>query len=392
VKVFSLEGLPANWKVEKLGSVVEFVGGSQPPKETFQSEPFEGCVRLVQIRDFRTDKFPTFIPKNLARRHFDETDVMIGRYGPPVFQILRGLSGSYNVALMKAVPKSAISKDYLYHLLQEPRLHHHVVANSERTAGQSGVNLTLLEAIRIPLPPFAEQRRIAEVLDRAKALRAKRRVGLAQLDSLTQSLFLDVFGDPATNEQGWPVSRIGDLGEIGTGSTPSRRIERNFGGDTPWVKTTEVDWGFITDTEEKITKRGLDSSRCKVYPVGSIVVALYGQGKTRGKAAVLAIEAATNQACGVLQPNEKYETPFLFQQLRLSYQRLRDLGRGGNQENLNLGLLSNFTVLLPPLKLQREFGRRVAAVEKLKTAQHASLVELDALFASLQYRAFRGEL
>jgi type I restriction enzyme S subunit len=121
-------------------------------------------------------------------------------------------------------------------------------------------------------------------------------------------------------------------------------------------------------------------------------VALYGQGKTRGKAAVLGIEAATNQACGVLQPNEKYETPFLFQQLRLSYQRLRDLGRGGNQENLNLGLLSNFTVLLPPLELQQEFARRVAAIEKLMRVQRTSLAELDALFASLQQRAFRGEL
>jgi type I restriction enzyme S subunit len=120
---------------------------------------------------------------------------MIERYGPPVFQILRGLPGSYNVVLMKASPKAEMSKDYLFHLLQEPRLHHHVVANSEHTAGQSGVNLTLLEAIKIPLPPLAEQRRIAEVLDRAEALRAKRRAALAQLDSLTQSLFLD----PATN-------------------------------------------------------------------------------------------------------------------------------------------------------------------------------------------------
>ena len=95
---------------------------------------------------------------------------------------------------MKASPRPSISKDYLFHLLKEPRLHHHVVANSERTAGQSGVNLDLLEAIRIPLPPLAEQRRIAEVLDRAEALRAKRRAALAQLDSLTQSLFLDLFG------------------------------------------------------------------------------------------------------------------------------------------------------------------------------------------------------
>ena len=111
---------PKGWAIHKMSDVIDFKGGSQPPKETFEYEEKEGYIRLVQIRDFRTDKFKTYIPESLAKRRFEIDDVMIGRYGPPVFQILRGLSGSYNVALMKAAPKEGVTKDFVYRLLQLP--------------------------------------------------------------------------------------------------------------------------------------------------------------------------------------------------------------------------------------------------------------------------------
>ncbi|MFO5494166.1 MAG: restriction endonuclease subunit S, partial [Cuspidothrix sp.] len=103
-------------KKRKLGEVCELVGGMQPPKSAFINNPQAGYVRLVQIQDFRRSDMAVYIPENEAKRNFDESDVMIGRYGPPVFQILRGLSGSYNVALMKAEPKPDLLKDYLYYL------------------------------------------------------------------------------------------------------------------------------------------------------------------------------------------------------------------------------------------------------------------------------------
>jgi len=249
-----------------------------------------------------------------------------------------------------------------------------------------------LKAIKITLPPLEEQRRIAEILDRAEELRAKRREAIAQLDTLTQAIFIEMFGDPVRNPKLHPVVRLGSLTKISSGSTPSRKQPENFDGNIPWVKTTEVNGYLITDTEEKITKSALQNSSCHVYPVGSILIALYGQGKTRGQCAVLGIEAATNQACGVLLPNPSYITNFLFAQLSMSYSRLRAMARGGNQENLNLGLIADFTVLLPCLPLQQEFAHRVEAVEKIKAAHCASLSELNALFASLQNRAFKGEL
>lgn len=155
---------PKGWDVYRMGDVINFKGGSQPPKDTFSYEPREGYVRLVQIRDFKSDRYLTYIPEKLAKRQFGKDDVMIARYGPPVFQILRGLSGSYNVALMKAEPKGEILKDFIFHLLQIPAYHDRVVAISGRTAGQTGVNLDLLNSFDLPLPPVSVQREICDCL------------------------------------------------------------------------------------------------------------------------------------------------------------------------------------------------------------------------------------
>ncbi|MEW5857431.1 MAG: restriction endonuclease subunit S [Cyanobacteriota bacterium] len=159
--------LPRGWEWVRLGFAVTFIGGSQPPKSKFIYQEREGYTRLIQIRDYKTDAFKTYIPNELANRPCSEDDVMIGRYGPPVFQILRGLEGTYNVALMKAEPiKSSFSKDYLFYLLQEPRIQKTVIAESERTAGQTGVRKELLNSFVVGLPPLAEQKRIVGKCDR----------------------------------------------------------------------------------------------------------------------------------------------------------------------------------------------------------------------------------
>jgi len=165
---------PKGWTTYKMGDVIEFKGGSQPPKSSFSTEDKTGYVRLIQIRDFKSDKYPTYIPKKKATRPFAKDDVMIARYGPPVFQILRGLEGTYNVALMKASPRGeGITKDFIFHLLQTPKIHDYVVANSERTAGQSGVNLDLLNHYLLPLPPLEIQETIIQTIKIAEQKKSK---------------------------------------------------------------------------------------------------------------------------------------------------------------------------------------------------------------------------
>ncbi len=158
--------IPNTWAWCRIHSFISFTGGAQPPKSTFEYEATEKNIRLIQIRDYKTDAFMTFIPKELARRFCDETDVMIGRYGPPLFQILRGLKGAYNVALMKAETNNFLmSKDYLFYMLQDSELLRTLESVSDRTCGQDGINMYVLNNYLLPIPPMAQQQRIIHYLD-----------------------------------------------------------------------------------------------------------------------------------------------------------------------------------------------------------------------------------
>lgn len=158
--------IPDEWEFSELKNVINLVGGNQPPKSKFLYEEEEDTVRLIQIRDYKSDQHKVFIRKSDAKRFVEPTDVMIGRYGPPIFQILRGLKGAYNVALMKAEPVlGSFDKDYLYYYLSNQDLYNYVNSASDRTAGQSGVNKEHLEKYPVPVVPLAEQQEIVRQLD-----------------------------------------------------------------------------------------------------------------------------------------------------------------------------------------------------------------------------------
>jgi type I restriction enzyme, S subunit len=148
-----------------LGDVCKFIGGSQPPKSVFSKTKTTDNVRLIQIRDYKSDKHLVHIPRSQARRFCKANDVMIGRYGPPLFQILRGLEGAYNVALMKAVPdETKLTRDYLFYFLKHSSVQQYVIFHSERAAGQSGLNKATLEPYPIALPSLSKQTEIVETI------------------------------------------------------------------------------------------------------------------------------------------------------------------------------------------------------------------------------------
>src|SRR5690606_33984625 len=125
----------------------------------------EGYIRLIQTRDYRTDKYITYIPIELAKKFCKKDDIIIGRYGPPIFQIFKGLEGAYNVALMKAIPNlDIVDKDYTYYFISRPELRSYLEGLSQRSGGQTGVEIDRLNEYPFPLPPLPEQQKIAEVL------------------------------------------------------------------------------------------------------------------------------------------------------------------------------------------------------------------------------------
>lgn len=262
-----------------------------------------------------------------------------------------------------------------------------------KTTGIINLQLTrYLEKSNISLPPLEIQKRIAKNLDDATALRDKTEQLLKEYDALAQSIFLDMFGDPVANNKKIDKIAIGKITNVSSGSTPSREKESYYDGNIPWVKTGEVNGKIILETEEHISEEGLKNSSCKIYPNGSLIIAMYGQGKTRGQVGILGVPAATNQACAVLYPSEKMNFIFLLQLLKLCYEDLRRLGRGGNQPNLNAGLIKNYSVLFPSIELQNRFAEKISLIEKQKELAKQELKESEDLFNCLLQKAVKGEL
>jgi type I restriction enzyme S subunit len=244
---------------------------------------------------------------------------------------------------------------------------------------------------RIPLPPLAEQRRIAEVLDRAEALRAKRRAALAQLDSLTQSLFLDLFGDPARNTKRLPTISLGNLGEWSSGGTPPRSREDYFDGSIPWFSSGELNTMFVHESEEHVSTEALHETTAKAVPKGALMLGMYDTAAL--KASIAGVKCSCNQAIAFATIDSAIaETVFVYFAIVIGREHFRRLQRGVRQKNLNLSMVREISIPRSALKQQQEFARHVTAIEKLKVWHQASLEELDALFTSLQHRAFRGEL
>ncbi len=267
----------------------------------------------------------------------------------------------------------------------------------------AGVGGSLLRArpahvakVVIPLPPLAEQRWIAEVLDRAEALRAKRRAALAQIDSFTQSLFLDLFGDPATNPKGWPISLVADV----QGGLQVTRTRKNLPHEVPYLRVANVYRGFLNLSEIKtIPATDAEVARTRLVKDDLLIVERHANPAEIGRGALW-----DGSISGCIHQNHIIRARFVSANVVPLYAckylnspsgRRHLLRAGKTTSGLNTISVSEVRgtpVALPPVSLQSEFARRVTAVEKLKTAQRASLAELDSLFATLQHRAFRGEL
>ena len=169
----------------------------------------------------------------------------------------------------------------------------------------------------------------------------------------------------------WNTRPLGDIASVSAGGTPSRRVAEYWDGDIPWVTTTEITGGLIRETAQWITELGLVNSAAKLLAPGTLLLALYGQGKTRGKVALLAVRAATNQACAAIVVSPAASRMFVFHVLVSRYTSIRGLSNSGSQENLSGGIVKSIAIPLPPTKVEQE-----AIAEALSDA--------DALIESLE--------
>lgn len=293
-----------------------------------------------------------------------------------------------------------VGTKYLERFLRSPRA---LAFYASKLRGTTARRRTLPDdiflSLLVPVPPLEEQRRIAEVLDRADALRANRRAALAQLDTLAQSIFLNLFGDPATNPKGWPKIKLGDLIVAG----PQNGLYKpagDYGSGTPIVRIDAFYDGAVTKLATLKRVRVSDKER-DLYELhsGDILVNRVNSMEYLGKSALIPkLVEPTVFESNMMRfeiDRERVEPRYVVEFLQSRFvkgQILTSAKNAVNQSSINQQDVQNFTINVPPITLQREFSRCITAVETLKATHSASLADLDALFAVLQHHAFRGEV
>jgi type I restriction enzyme S subunit len=330
-----------------------------------------------------------------ARQIVAAGDVLVSTVRPNLNGVARvpaemdGATASTGFCVLRPHP-ARLDSAYLFHWVRSP---HFVAEMVRRATGASypAVSDRIVLESHLPLPPVPEQRRIAAILDKVDTLRAKRHDTLAQLDTLTQSIFLDRFGDPVVNSRGWPIKKLGKVGTLDRGVSKHRprNAPELLGGPYPLVQTGEVANcdGYVRSHNSTYSEMGLRQS--KMWPAGTLCVTI---AANIAKTGILTFDACFPDSVVGFCADEPATIEFVRAWLSFLQKGLEDAAPESAQKNINLAILRDLDVPIPALDLRIGFAHSVAAVEKLKTAHRACLAELDSLFASLQHRVFRGEL
>ena len=376
-------------KKVKLGEVCEIVTGSTP--KSTNPDYWNGEYKWITPAEISDDDFIIVdTQRKISKLGIEKTGlksfpigtVLLSSRAPIGKVAIAGCEMYCNQGFKNFICSNEINNEYLYYFFKSRK---NFLNNIGRGATFKEISKSIISNIEIILPSYDVQCTQTQNLKKIDNLIYLRKKVIKEYQLLVKSRFNEMFGDFYTTL--FPKYKIGEKFELSSGSTPSRDNKLYWdSGTINWVKTTEVINKEITETEEKITEFALENTSLKLFPVNTILIAMYGQGQTRGRSAILKVESTSNQACGAIFPNIIDNPVFIWHQLMLRYSELRELGRGGNQPNLNGQLIKNFELIFPPLSLQNEFADFVAQVDKSQFAcQMAIKLWRNSLKSSIIY-------
>jgi type I restriction enzyme S subunit len=331
----------------------------------------------------------------------EEGDVLISTVRPNLNGVARvgpehhGATASTGFCVLRPAP-GKLDSGFAFQWVKSPTFVNDMVSKATGASYPAVSDRIVLES-KIPLPPLPEQRRIAAILDQADALRAKRREALAQLDSLTQSIFIEMFGDTATNSRQWDIKSLAEVTKFENGDRSSNYPS---GDDIKPTGILFLSTKNIVDDALSLTHQSFISeskfaslSRGKARR-NDLLITLRG---TLGSCCIFNCEYETafiNAQMMIIRPHQVIDSTYLHGLLTTNQTKLHiaHIGRGAAVPQLTSAQLSELAIPVPPIDLQRAFATRANGVEALKTTHRAALAELDALLASLQHRAFAGQL
>jgi type I restriction enzyme S subunit len=395
--------------VGRVADLAEQIRGVTYGKEDASSNPRPGYLPVLRAGNIADDRLVfddlVFVPAEriAPAQKIRRNDVVIAASSGSLDVVgkaaraLADFEGGFGAFCKVLRPGPGIDPAYFAHFFRTREYRHRV---SALAAGANINNLRNehLDDFKIPLLPLPEQQRIAKILDKADALRAMRRAARAQLDTLTQSTFLDMFGDPATNPKGWPVVSIADICEVKGGKRlPKGEEYSSVPTAFRYIRVIDLKGGCVDESALVYLKPEIQAEIARyVVSAGDVIISIAGSiGLVAAVPQSLdGVNLTENAAKLVQRQPGQYEAEYLARFLESDHAQAQI---GSHVGQVTIGKLALFRiekikVPLPPIEVQREFVRRVVAIGARAAAQRAAASRSDELFASLQYYAFRGEL
>jgi len=374
---------PEKWPVVSLGDAVTFLDNLRKPVKA--SDRVEGDYLYYGANG---------VQGTINEFIFDEPLLLLaedgGHFGNPDRDIAYIAQGKYWVNNHAHVlkPNAGLDLNFLYRVLQR-----YDVTPFIKGATRAKLTKGDAETIPIPLPPLAEQQRIAAILDKADAIRRKRQQAIQLADEFLRAVFLDMFGDPITNPKEWEVRPLADVAKITTGNTPSRAEASYYGDHIEWIKSDNINTPshFLTKAAEHLSEEGMAAGR--VVPEGSILVTcIAGSFDCIGNAAIADRPVSFNQQINALTPKPNVNRWFLYSLILFSKKLIQSASTNSMKGMVSKGSMEKIEVIFPPEDLQVKFEKLFQGYLKSMNSMCDSAEKLSESFNSLSQKAFKGEL
>ncbi|MDI1344835.1 MAG: restriction endonuclease subunit S [Pseudolabrys sp.] len=394
---------PETWSLARLSDAGELLNGRAYKQSELLLD--KGTYRVIRVGNFFSSQKWYYSDLELEDgKYCNSGDLLYAwsaSFGPKIWTGEKAIF-HYHIWRVR-LEESVADKMFLYRWFQWDKDN----IKAEHGTGSTMIHVTKgdMEDRPIALPPLAEQRRIVVKLDALTARTARARADLDRIPALAvrykQAVLAKAFSGELTgsNGVGWNESPISEIAEVGTGSTPKRSQAAYYkGGSIPWVTSSVVNRARVDSADEFITEQALRETNCKVFRPGTLLVAMYGEGQTRGRVSVLGIPAATNQALAAISivSDDVVRRDYVYWFLRSQYLALRRAAAGGVQPNLNLGIIKATRIPVPPLEEQVEIVRLVdrafVEIDRMTAEAAAAGLLLGRLDHAVLTKAFRGEL